>query len=192
MLSDCGIVLEATPEAAREKYFPLLRAIRVEALGVHTLTVESCDNREKDMRAFLQDHIDAETKKIDRLRDRIINAMSDYIKAWPLDTREVDVNIDAGAEFQKMSSTLRADDLPRFAVRFQELLNENTIRKIAGFQSQLKRERETIRERITIINRSLRDIDSTRIAISRSQPSRMSMPTCAISSRICAVAPKAR
>ena len=159
MLSDCGIVLEATPANARDAYFPLLQAMRVEALGAHTLTVESCDNREKDMRAFLQDRIDAETKKIDRLRDRIINAMSDYIKAWPLDTREVDVNIDAGAEFQKMLSTLQADDLPRFAVRFKELLNENTIREIAGFQSQLKRERETIRERITIINRSLHDID---------------------------------
>jgi uncharacterized protein YPO0396 len=85
--------------------------------------------------------------------------MSDYVTAWPLDTREVDVSINAAAEFGKMLAALQADDLPRFAQRFKELLNENTIREIAGFQSQLKRERETIRERIDIINRSLHDID---------------------------------
>src|SRR6266540_877964 len=42
---------------------------------------------------------------------------------------------------------------------FKELLNENTIREIANFQSQLGRERQTIRERIEAINKSLRGID---------------------------------
>jgi uncharacterized protein YPO0396 len=159
MQADCAILLEATPAAACAPYFAALEQLRAEALGEHTLTVESCDNREKDMRSFLQERIDAENKKIDRLRDRIINAMSDYRKAWPLDTREVDVGMDAAGEYQTMLQALQGDDLPRFASRFKELLNENTIREIAGFQSQLKRERETIRERIDIINRSLHDID---------------------------------
>nr|WP_221291431.1 MULTISPECIES: ATP-binding protein [unclassified Janthinobacterium] len=156
---DCAVLLEATPESARALYFPLLQGLQAEALGEHKLTVESCDNREKDMRSFLQARIDADAKRINHLRDRIINTMSDYVKTWPLDTREVDVSIDAAAEFGKMLAALQADDLPRFAQRFKELLNENTIREIAGFQSQLKRERETIRERIDIINRSLHDID---------------------------------
>jgi len=158
-LLDCHQLLQATPEHARAMYFPLLQGLQEEALGQHKLTVESSDNREKDMRSFLQARIDADSKKISTLRDRIINAMSDYVKAWPLDTREVDVHIEAAGEFEKMLNALQADDLPRFAQRFKELLNENTIREIAGFQSQLKRERETIRERIDIINRSLHDID---------------------------------
>jgi uncharacterized protein YPO0396 len=54
---------------------------------------------------------------------------------------------------------LQADDLPRFEARFKELLNENTIREVANFQSQLARERETIRERIARINESLNQID---------------------------------
>lgn len=159
LLADCAILLDATPASAREEYFPLLEGLRAEALGQHSLTVESCDNREKDMRAFLQGRIDGQAKKIADLRDRIIAAMRDYMHRWPLDTREVDVSIEAGPEFKKMLDLLQADDLPRFAVRFKELLNENTIREIAGFQSQLKRERETIRERIAIINLSLRGID---------------------------------
>jgi len=58
-----------------------------------------------------------------------------------------------------MLQALEADDLPRFERRFKELLNENTIREVANFQSQLARERETIRERIAQINQSLSQID---------------------------------
>ncbi|UOD32954.1 ATP-dependent exonuclease SbcCD, C subunit-like protein [Massilia violaceinigra] len=158
-LDDCAVLLDATPEQARAQYFPLLDALRIEVLGEHTLTVESCENREKDMRHELQARIDAEQKKIGTLRDAIIGAMRDYTHAWPLDAREVDVGIGAAAEFANMLAVLQADDLPRFAGRFKELLNENTIREIAGFQSQLKRERETIRERIDTINASLHQID---------------------------------
>jgi uncharacterized protein YPO0396 len=158
-LADCATLQQATPEDARAWYFPRLESLREQALGQHTLTVESCDNREKDFRDFLQTHIDTEDKKIARLRDAIIGAMQNYTRAWPLDSREVDVSIDAAGEFKKMLAALESDDLPRFAVRFKELLNENTIREIAGFQSQLKRERETIRERIITINGSLHQID---------------------------------
>lgn len=158
-LADCVTLLDATPQDARAYYFPLLESLRVQALGQHTLSVESCENREKDFRDFLQAHIDTADKKIARLRDAIIGAMQNYTRAWPLDSREVDVSIDAAGEFKKMLAVLEADDLPRFAVRFKELLNENTIREIAGFQSQLKRERETIRERIATINGSLHAID---------------------------------
>ena len=58
-----------------------------------------------------------------------------------------------------MLDRLRADDLPRFEARFKELLNENTIREVANFQSQLARERETIKDRIAQINESMGQID---------------------------------
>lgn len=156
---ESGQVAAAIDDVRRASLEPRLEALRTEALGEHALTVESADNRERDMREFLQGRIDAEGKKIERLRDAIISAMQNYVVAWPLDAREVDVNIEAASEFRRMLQALQADDLPRFASRFKELLNENTIREIAGFQSQLKRERETIRERIDTINTSLHAID---------------------------------
>jgi uncharacterized protein YPO0396 len=58
-----------------------------------------------------------------------------------------------------MLERLQSDDLPRFEKKFKELLNENTIREVAGFQSQLNKERNTIHERIELINRSLHAID---------------------------------
>ncbi|KTD52254.1 hypothetical protein Lqui_1098 [Legionella quinlivanii] len=54
---------------------------------------------------------------------------------------------------------MQADDLPRFEERFKALLNENTIREIANFQSQLNREVQDIKERIAQINRSLEEIE---------------------------------
>ena len=68
-------------------------------------------------------------------------------------------SVQAAGEYRKMLYRLKADDLPRFEAAFKSLLNENTIREVANFQSQLNRERETIRERIETINRSLRGID---------------------------------
>jgi len=67
--------------------------------------------------------------------------------------------VEAAGDYRAMLERLRADDLPRFEARFKELLNENTIREVANFQSQLARERETIKERIAHINASLTQID---------------------------------
>lgn len=85
--------------------------------------------------------------------------MQDYARIWPSNAHEVGISIDAAAEFQRILHVLEADDLPRFADKFKGLLDEKTIREIAGFQSQLERERETIRERVDAINASLHAID---------------------------------
>ena len=136
-----------------------LEAMRIESLGEHQLSVESCDNREREMRDWLQSRIDNETERLKRLSNKIFSAMTEFRNAYPLDTQEMDVSIEAGGEYREILARLNADDLPRFEKRFKELLNENTIREVANFQSQLNRERETIKERIFHINGSLTQID---------------------------------
>ena len=103
--------------------------------------------------------IDSEDKRLRTLGERIVKAMQVYRLKYELETREADASVDAAGEYRAMLTRLLADDLPRFEDQFKSLLNENTIREVANFQSQLHRERETIRERIEIINRSLRGID---------------------------------
>jgi len=153
------VVLDEPANATHAMYFERLDRVRDEILGEHQLTVESCDNRERDMRDWLQTKIDAEDKNLKRLRDKIIQAMAAYKEEFKLDTAEIDASIEAAFEYKNMLDQLRADDLPRFQTRFKELLNENTIREVANFQSQLARERETIKERIARINDSLTKID---------------------------------
>jgi len=152
-------ILSTPQQATHAAHFEIIDSLRGQALGEHQLSVESCDHREQDMRRWLQDHIDAEDKKLARLSEKIVRAMAEYKEAFKLDTQDVDASVAAGPEFRAMLDKLNADDLPRFVARFKELLNENTIREVANFQSQLHRERETIKERITRINESLTQID---------------------------------
>jgi uncharacterized protein YPO0396 len=157
LAQEIGRVLAASPASA--DHVETLADYRHEALGEHHLSVESCDNSEHKMREWLQEKLDAEDRKLKRLRERIIQAMSDYRQAFRLETAEVDTSVEAAVEYRTMLDALRQNDLPRFETRFKELLNENTIREVANFQSQLNRERETIRERIAHINESLTQID---------------------------------
>ncbi|WP_308417291.1 ATP-binding protein [Chitinimonas koreensis] len=136
-----------------------LEALRAEALGEHQLTVESCDNREQDLRGWLQARIDNETKAVNRLAEKIIKAMASFKEEFKLETAEIDASLEAAFEYENLLAQLNRDDLPRFVARFKELLNVNTINEIANFNAQLARERETIKERIAHINKSLGEID---------------------------------
>ena len=137
----------------------MLETMRADALGEHHITVESCDNREQDVRDWLQTWIDAEDHKLKRLAEKIIKAMASFKEAFKLETAEMDASLDAAFEYENLLAQLNRDDLPRFVARFKELLNVNTINEIANFNAQLARERETIRERIAHINKSLSEID---------------------------------
>ncbi|MCP4386571.1 MAG: AAA family ATPase, partial [Hyphomicrobiales bacterium] len=128
---DCLETQSKLDEQAKSRLVPQLEEKREALFGEHTLTVENCDARERDMRDSLQKEIDNEDKKITRLRDRIISAMRAYNDTYPLETREVDAAIEAAAEYATMLTELQSDNLPRFEARFKELLNENTIREVA-------------------------------------------------------------
>jgi len=132
---------------------------RSQALGAHQLSVESCDNREQEVRKWLQERIDAEDKRLARLTERIVNAMRGFKEEFKAETVEMDVSLAALQEYERMLTGLKGDDLPRFEARFKELLNVNTINEIANFNAQLARERETIKERVDFINQSLQAID---------------------------------
>lgn len=156
---ECEEALARVTVEDQASIFPALEAMQPEALGDRPVTVESADAREREFRDHLQALLDAEAKKIDRLSQKIVAAMKAYLVAYPLAAGDADASLDAAGEYRRMLQALVADDLPRFERRFKELLNENTIREIAGFNAQLQREKQQMRERIDEINRSLREID---------------------------------
>ena len=151
--------LDAPDFLQHATHFDAIAAWGPEAWGGQSLSVESCDAREQDVRRWLQARIDGDDRQLARLGEKIVRAMAEYNDAYKLDTQEVDASVAALAEYRAMLDKLQADDLPRFVARFKELLNENTIREVAQFQSQLHRERATIKERIARINESLTQID---------------------------------
>jgi len=158
-LEECRSVLDAVPQEAQDRWFPELAEMRAAALGEHVLTIESCDAREREMREWLQGTVDAAVKRGERLRDGIVRAMQEFRGHYPTEAQELDAAIDAADAYRTVLARLHFDDLPRFEARFKELLNENAIREIANFHSQLNRELHTTAERIESINGSLREID---------------------------------
>ena len=146
-------------DANTAPYAERLASLQAQALGEQAIAVESCDNREREMREWLQKAIDADDRNIKRLREKIIEAMHTFSTRYPLETQEVDVSVESTSDYRGLLGKLAADDLPRFETRFKELLNENTIRELVHFNSQLNRERETIKERVDRINLSLTQID---------------------------------
>ncbi|MDX8413565.1 MAG: ATP-binding protein [Mariprofundales bacterium] len=121
--------------------------------------VEFCEGHEQALRGELHKRIQNLDGKLSRLHGHIIQAMTHFKEAYPLETQEMDADLRAAHEYENLLEGLNVDGLPRFEARFKEMLNENTIREIANFQSQLLRERETIKERIARINASLTHID---------------------------------
>ncbi len=114
-LAEARATLTQHPEAA--DLFPALEELRPEALGDRQLTVESCPNREQEMREWLQSRINSQSKKLQRLEEKILKAMADYNHHWPLDTQEVDANLAATPEYEAMLAQLQADDLLRGQVQ---------------------------------------------------------------------------
>jgi uncharacterized protein YPO0396 len=142
-----------------EQHVPRLQALQQEMQGAQALTVESCDTREREMRDSLQKAIDTEDSRARRVLEKVIDAMRAFSDRFPVETQEVDVSIGSAGEYRSLLQRLVADDLPRFEADFKRSLNENTIREVANFSSQLNKERETIKERIERINQSLTQID---------------------------------
>lgn len=158
-ISECKVIIDETDRTAIEPLMDKFTSMRDEALGEQNITADNADKRQSEMRDWLQKKIDNEDKRIKTVFERIIKNMQDYRRDYVAETSEVDARIESGPEFRKMLQQLKADDLPKFEQRFKALLNENTIREIANFQSQLNRERQEIKDRITRINQSLQQIE---------------------------------
>jgi uncharacterized protein YPO0396 len=112
-----------------------------------------------DVRVRLTDRIEARTKSQTSLSNRVVTQMAGFRAKYPLETVDFDNSLLAAGEYRALRDRLTKDDLPRFEAEFKEYLNTNTIRDIAGFHSQLSKQVELIRDRISTINESLVGID---------------------------------
>src|SRR5262249_30981259 len=91
--------------------------------------------------------------------NRAVARMSQFRQRHPIATAELDASMATAAEYRALHRRLVDDDLPRFEAQFKTYLNTNTIRDIAGFQAQLNKQLDLIRDRLATINRSLEAID---------------------------------
>ncbi|MCK5663489.1 MAG: hypothetical protein KAI17_08375, partial [Thiotrichaceae bacterium] len=143
----------------REFSFPKLAELQPKALPDITLSIANSDDNQSVMRKWIQNQLNNENTKIQRLSERIITQMQQYKDKYHQETREVDVSLQSAFEFGEMLEKLEQEDLPRHEKRFHQMLKEGTIQKIAMFQANLDKERQEIEDKLTKINLSLNAID---------------------------------
>jgi uncharacterized protein YPO0396 len=122
-------------------------------------TPEQCDSAERAEERSLTELKDRRADRQRRLVAKIVPQMGRFRAMYPVETNELDDSMDAANGYRELHRRLVDDDLPRFQRRFKEYLNTNTVRDIAMFQSELNKQRDLIRERISTINESLVGID---------------------------------
>jgi uncharacterized protein YPO0396 len=122
-------------------------------------TDAACDKAETATASMIIELTERRADRKARLSSRIVNAMGEFRRQYPVETSELDNAVESGGGYRELHKRLVDDDLPRFQRQFKTYLNQNTIRDIAGFQSQLNKQADVIRERIDTINRSLVDVD---------------------------------
>jgi len=122
-------------------------------------TPDGCGKAEMAANAEISALIDRRTTRRTALGNKVIQLMGEFRVAYPVHTAELDAAVEAADGYRELHQRLTDDDLPRFQEQFKTYLNQNTIRDIAGFQSQLNKQAEVIKGRIATINESLVDVD---------------------------------
>jgi uncharacterized protein YPO0396 len=119
----------------------------------------ACDRAEADASAEIAGQAEKRNDRLSRLSNKIVVAMGEFRRQYPAETTDLDALVEAAHGYRELHDRLTGDDLPRFRQQFKMYLNQNTIRDVAGFQSQLNKQGELIRDRIDTINSSLVDVD---------------------------------
>jgi uncharacterized protein YPO0396 len=122
-------------------------------------TAAACDRAETAAGTEIAGLAAKRGERLSRLSNRIVAAMGEFRRQYPVETAELDDATESADGYRELHNRLVGDDLPRFRQQFKTYLNQNTIRDIAGFQSQLNKQAEMIRDRIATINSSLVGVD---------------------------------
>ncbi len=120
-------------------------------------------NTTKKVKNILRDKIQKEITRFSTAKDKASNKLSsmqsDFKNRFPVISKEFGVGVDYGDEFIKKLDELQKDNLPKWRKKFKQLLKENTIRDIVMLQTLLEKNATDIKEKISVINRSLSDIE---------------------------------
>jgi uncharacterized protein YPO0396 len=153
LLSDADGVATASPS------FPSIdRLVAILVKGVPS-DVAALTSARQEVGADLADQLSTIAKHLENLALRVVRAMGVFRTAYPTETSEFDDSLGSAGEYRQLHQRVATDDLPRFEHEFKNYLNQNTIRDIAGFSAQLNKHERVIRDRIELINDSLKSID---------------------------------
>jgi uncharacterized protein YPO0396 len=159
VLADTRAVLAEEACGAARVLFGGIAELLAKAEQPRPSAASACDKAENAAGATIIDLVGRRSDRMNRLATTIVRAMGEFRRQYPVETNELSDSVESADGYRELHKRLVNDDLPRFTEQFKTYLNQNTIRDIAGFQSQLNKQAELIRDRITTINSSLVGVD---------------------------------
>ncbi len=161
MLTDEELMAKTTPAEQAEGY-PLLSHYASLALAGIDSPQFDCKRRQiqqEEYSKWLGARIEEAGRRLQTLGEQLVNALTEF-NAQNKEISSQLLPTPAGVnDYVELLRRLERDDLPRYESRFSLLLRENTINQIALFQSHLEESCHEIRDRISLINQSLAEID---------------------------------
>jgi uncharacterized protein YPO0396 len=159
VLAEANSVLDEDACGAARVLFAGIDELLVKAEQPRPCAASACDKAENAAGATITDLVSRRSDRMNRLATTIVRAMGEFRRQYPVETNELSDSVESADGYRELHNRLINDDLPRFTEQFKTYLNQNTIRDIAGFQSQLSKQADLIRDRIDTINASLVDVD---------------------------------
>lgn len=102
-------------------------------------------------------HAALEQIKEDRakLEKAVENRFADFRRAWPVDAGDLDATLASAPDFLAKLERLEHDNLPAYEERFFELLQSQSHQNLAALSQFLRLARNTILDRLALVNDSL-------------------------------------
>jgi len=135
--------------------FPALEKLS----GSATIRLEDLENVRQQMQTSIQKKLNKQIAERDSLGKRLGRLIHQFIQQFPAESVEITPSPDALPELRNLHRRLVRDDLPQHEARFRELLRKGTINDILLFKNKLEAASEEIKEKIDLINNSLREIE---------------------------------
>jgi uncharacterized protein YPO0396 len=159
VLAEVRAVLAEPGCAAARALFDGVDALLAKAGQQGPSEASECDKAENAAGGVIADQIGRRSTRLTTLSNKIVGSMGEFRRQYPVETSELNDSVESADGYRELHKRLVSDDLPRFTEQFKTYLNQNTIRDIAGFQSQLNKQSELIKQRIATINSSLVGVD---------------------------------
>jgi uncharacterized protein YPO0396 len=159
VLAEARELLAESACTAARALFDGIDALLADAKLQGPATAHTCDRAESAAADVISDLSAKRNTRLTGLSNKIVAAMGEFRRQYPVQSSELNDSVESADGYRELHRRLVEDDLPRFTGQFKTYLNQNTIRDIAGFHSQLTKQFELIRDRIATINTSLVDVD---------------------------------
>lgn len=162
-LSDCNNISQSR-QAELDK-FPDYEHEKIDAdfarlIGSHVpLTKDNADQLTHTTAQSIQGRINNESGKVNEAADRMVAAMSEFLKEFTEFGQILSAGRAYANSFLAVQSRIEGEDLPKHRERFEHYLNENLVGDLLMLNSRLDEHGHAIESRVEEVNQALRTIE---------------------------------